>query len=100
MLHQIFLGWSNQWWNGLGMKHACRRREMHAQLWSENQKGRDHSENLVVDVKILLEWILGKQGVKVWTGCIWLRIRTSDGALVNTVMNIRALRRGISWVVK
>jgi hypothetical protein len=28
------------------------------------------------------EWILGKQGGKVWTGFIWLRIGTSGG-LVN-----------------
>jgi hypothetical protein len=26
----------------------------------ENLKGRDHSENLGVDRKIILEWILGK----------------------------------------
>jgi hypothetical protein len=29
--------------------------------------------------KIVLKWILGKQGGKVWTGCIWLRIGTSGG---------------------
>jgi hypothetical protein len=29
----------------------------------------------------IYEWILGKQGVKVWTGCIWLRTGTSDGLL-------------------
>jgi hypothetical protein len=28
---------------------------------------------------IILEWILGKQGGKVWTGCIWLRRGTSGG---------------------
>jgi len=26
--------------------------------------------------KIILEWILGKYGGKMWTGCIWLRIET------------------------
>jgi hypothetical protein len=34
-----------------------------------------------VDGKITLEWILGKQGGKVWTGCIWLRIGMSGGLL-------------------
>jgi hypothetical protein len=33
------------------------------------------------DRKIVLEWILGKQGEKVWIGCIWLRIGTSSGLM-------------------
>jgi hypothetical protein len=44
-------------------------------------KGREHSEDLGIDGKIILELILGKQGGKVWTGCIWLRIGTSSGLL-------------------
>jgi hypothetical protein len=32
-----------------------------------------------VDGSMILEWILGKQGVKLWTGFIWLRIGTSGG---------------------
>jgi hypothetical protein len=43
----------------------------------ENLKGRDNSENLGVDGKIILEWIFGK----VWTGCIWLMIGISGGLL-------------------
>jgi len=31
--------------------------------------------------RIILEWIVGKQGGKVWTGCIWLRTRISGGLL-------------------
>jgi hypothetical protein len=46
---------------------------------SENLKGRDHSEDIVVDGRITLEWILGKEGRKVWTECIWLVIGTSGG---------------------
>jgi hypothetical protein len=30
-------------------------------FWSENLKGRDYSEDLDVDVRIILEWILNKQ---------------------------------------
>jgi hypothetical protein len=47
----------------------------------ENLKGRDHSEELGVDGKIILGWISGKQIAKMWTGCVWLRIRTSSGHL-------------------
>jgi hypothetical protein len=37
-------------------------------------KGKDHWGDLGLDGKIILEWLLGKQGGKVWPGCIWLRI--------------------------
>jgi len=39
------------------------------------------SENLDVDGKVILHWILGKYGTKVWTGRIWPRIGTSGGLL-------------------
>jgi hypothetical protein len=55
--------------------------EMHTTFWSENLKGRDHSEDLSIDGKIILEWIFEKQGGKVRTGCIWLRIVTSGRLL-------------------
>jgi hypothetical protein len=34
-------------------------------------------ENLGIDGRIISEWILGKEGGKVWTGCIWLRAGTN-----------------------
>jgi hypothetical protein len=52
---------------------------MHTKSWSENLKGRDYAEDQSVDKRIILEWILGKYGGKVWTGCIRLRIGTSGG---------------------
>jgi hypothetical protein len=54
---------------------------MNTKFLSECLKGRDQSEDLGVDGKIILDWIVGKQGGKVWSGCNWLRIRTSDGIL-------------------
>jgi len=47
----------------------------------ENQKGRDYSENLGVDGKIILERILGKQGGKLCTECISIKTGTSGGLL-------------------
>jgi hypothetical protein len=41
----------------------------------------DHSEKLGVDGKILLKRIFGKQGGKMWAGCIWLRAGTSGRLL-------------------
>jgi len=49
--------------------------------WFENLEGREPSEDLGVDRKIILEWITGKQGGKVWTGFIWLRMGTEGGLL-------------------
>jgi hypothetical protein len=56
---------------------------MHVQVecWSENLKGRDISEDLIVDGKTILEWLLEKQGGKVWSGFIWLMIWASRGLL-------------------
>jgi len=34
--------------------------ETRTKSWPENLKGRDHSEHLRVDRRIILEWILGK----------------------------------------
>jgi hypothetical protein len=44
-------------------------------------KRREHSENLGVDGKIILECVLRKLGGKVWAASLWLRIGTSDGLL-------------------
>jgi hypothetical protein len=34
---------------------------MHVKFWSENLKGRDHSEHIGIDGKIILERILGNR---------------------------------------
>jgi hypothetical protein len=54
---------------------------MHKDFWLENLRGKDHSEDLEVGGKIILECVLEKYGGKVWTGCIWIRIGTSGGLL-------------------
>jgi hypothetical protein len=46
-----------------------------------NLKERDHLQGLGIDGKVIVEWILWKEGGKVWTGLIWLRIGTSGGLL-------------------
>jgi hypothetical protein len=44
--------------------------EMRTKFWLENLKRGDRTEDLGVDERIILEWILGKWGGKAWTGCI------------------------------
>jgi hypothetical protein len=45
----------------------------------ENLKGRGHLRDIGIDGNILLKEILKKQGVKVWTGLIWISTVTSRG---------------------
>jgi hypothetical protein len=47
----------------------------------ENLKGRDHSEDVGVDGKRILEWILGTWGGRLWSGFVWHRI-VSSGAIL------------------
>jgi hypothetical protein len=55
---------------------------MHIKSWLGNLKGRDHYlGDLSIGERIILKFILKKQDVRVWTGFIWLRIRSSDGFL-------------------
>jgi hypothetical protein len=54
---------------------------MHTIFWSENLKGRNHSEDLGVDERTILKWILWKQGGKLWTGFTCLRMGINGGLL-------------------
>jgi len=54
--------------------HVARMGKMIWIFWFENLKGRDHLGDLGVGGKIILVWILGIEGGRVWTGLIWLRI--------------------------
>jgi hypothetical protein len=53
------------------MQHEWERREMHTIFWLDAE-----------DIgKIILEWILERQGGKLWIGFIWLKIGTNSGLL-------------------
>jgi len=54
---------------------------VHKRVLSENLKGRDQSEVLDVDGRIILELILKKCVGRMWTGFICLWIVTSGGLL-------------------
>jgi hypothetical protein len=43
-----------------------------------NPEGKDHSEDLGVDGRIILDCVLGKCG-KVWNVFVWIRIGTGGG---------------------
>jgi hypothetical protein len=75
--------------------------EMHTKFWSEDRKVRDQAEDLDVDGRKILEWILGKQEGEVWTGCIWLRMRTSGRLLWTRKWGFGYFKMcEISWLVE
>ena len=54
---------------------------MYTRFWWENLKERDYFEDLGLDGRIILRWILRKWDVGAWTGLTWLRIVTGGGHL-------------------
>jgi hypothetical protein len=40
---------------------------------------RNHSEELGVDLRRILKWILKKQDVRAWAVLVWLGLGTSEG---------------------
>jgi len=50
--------------------------EVYTGLWRGNLRERDHLGDPGVDGRIILRWIFRKWDVGVWTGSIWLRMRT------------------------
>jgi hypothetical protein len=85
-LRHTWLGWSNQGAEVHGTCSTHGRDEKCIQNFGRELKGRA-LENLDVDRRIILEWILGKQDGVLWIGFTWLRVQWR--ALLNTVMNLR-----------
>jgi hypothetical protein len=54
-------------------------------------KGRHHSEDVRVSVNRRWEWILGKQSVKVWTGCIWSKMESTIKCILVNQKNVSFL---------
>jgi hypothetical protein len=50
-------------------------------VWFESLKGRDESEDLSVEGRIMLNCTSSKQGGRVWIGFIWLRTGTGGWLL-------------------
>jgi hypothetical protein len=49
-------------------------------IWWESAREGDHSEDQGVDVRMGLEWILGRVA-GMWNGSNWIRIGTGGGLL-------------------
>jgi hypothetical protein len=54
---------------------------VHTRFWWGGVRERDHLDDLSVDERIIVKWVLNKWDGDVRTGFIWLRISTG-GALI------------------
>jgi hypothetical protein len=66
---------------------------MYTKFWSENLKGKDHSEDLNVDARITSEWILRET---IWEVVDWFHLaqdRDQRQAPVNIVINLVSKKR-------
>jgi len=55
--------------------------EVHAGFWWGNPREGDHLEELGVDGRIVLKWILHKWNGEACTGLNWLRLGTGGGRM-------------------
>jgi len=61
---------------------------MHIKFLLQNWKGRDHSEDLGIEGKIILEWIFRKQ----WEAVDWMHLTQDKDqwqGLVNMITNLQ-----------
>ena len=63
------------------MWHLWGRGELHTGFWWEDMRERDRVEDLGVDGRSILRWVLTKWDWESWTRLIWLRIGTGGGRL-------------------
>ena len=61
------------------MAHVWIRKETHTGILWGNLKERAHLEDLYVEERIILKWILWKCDGEALTGLLWLRIGTIGG---------------------
>jgi hypothetical protein len=55
--------------------------EVHTRFWLGDVRKRACFEDIGVDGKIILKWIVQKWNEELWTGLIWLRIGKGGGSL-------------------
>jgi hypothetical protein len=65
--------------------------KLHTTFWFENLKKRTCLEEIQVNRKIILQWVMKRGGLTTWTGFNWLRIGISGVDLMNAIMKLRVV---------
>jgi hypothetical protein len=60
------------------MWNAQKTREVHTGIWWGDLKERSHFEDLGVDGRVILKWIISESIGRTWNGLIWLVIGKND----------------------
>ena len=82
------------------MCHIWGRKEAHTRLWWGNLRERDHIENLGIDGRIMLKWILKESVGRAWSGFFWLRLGTwGDCKKSNEPSGFRKCREFVNWLL-
>ena len=50
--------------------------------------GHDYLEDADIDGNIILNWVFEKDGVGLWTGCIWYRLEVSGRLCCNKPLGV------------
>jgi myo-inositol-1-phosphate synthase len=64
-------------WDDRCERHVARRGRNIYRIVARNVDGQRPLVNLSVEIKVILKRILKQEGVRAWTGLIWLRIETT-----------------------
>jgi len=64
--------------------------ERHTNCWVENLQGKNKSRDILSYQRIILQWTLMKECVKLWTGFNWVRIEL---AIFITPVNLPVPKR-------
>jgi hypothetical protein len=60
----------------------------------ERLKERGHLEDLGIDERIILKWVLGEMAWSLWIGFIWLRIGTGEGSYEHSNEPLGSIKGG------
>jgi hypothetical protein len=76
-LHVILLGWLNWRWDGWDMQFTWESQKCIQNFGKKNLKEKESLWDLGINGRIILKYILEKQGVRMWNGCKYLK--TAEG---------------------
>jgi hypothetical protein len=63
-------------------RHEAHMEKLQTKFYQKDLNEKDHTEDLVSDIRVILKWTLEKWDCRIWTGFIWFSTRTTDELLL------------------